>query len=84
MQGVVDASGYELPMSQEQLGDALGLTAVHVNRTIKSLEADGLISRNRRRISFPRWEALREPGRFFEPLSASDATSIVTGYRLRA
>ena len=60
MQGVVNASGYELPMSQEQLGDALGLTAVHVNRTIKSLEADGFISRNRRRISFPRWEALRE------------------------
>ncbi len=51
---------YELPMSQEQLGDALGLTAVHVNRTIKSLEADGLITRNRRRISFPRWDALRE------------------------
>ena len=51
---------YELPMSQEQLGDALGLTAVHVNRTIKSLEADGLIGRNRRRISFPQWDALRE------------------------
>ncbi len=60
MQGLTGADDYELPMSQEQLGDALGLTAVHVNRTIKSLEADGLISRNRRRISFPRWDALRE------------------------
>ena len=27
---------YELPMTQEQLGDATGLTAVHVNRTIKA------------------------------------------------
>ena len=60
MQGLTGAEGYELPMSQEQLGDALGLTAVHVNRTIKSLEADGLIGRNRRRISFPQWDALRE------------------------
>ena len=58
--GLTPGQGYELPMSQEQLGDALGLTAVHVNRTIKSLEADGLITRNRRRISFPRWDALRD------------------------
>jgi len=58
--GLSGDQGYELPMSQEQLGDALGLTAVHVNRTIKSLEADGLITRNRRRVSFPRWDALRD------------------------
>jgi CRP-like cAMP-binding protein len=60
MQGLSDGDGYELPMSQEQLGDALGLTAVHVNRTIKALEADGLILRDRRRISFPRPDTLRE------------------------
>jgi CRP-like cAMP-binding protein len=59
-QGLADQNGYELPMSQEQLGDALGLTAVHVNRTIKSLEADGLIVRDRRHISFPRPDELRE------------------------
>ncbi|MEG3082251.1 Crp/Fnr family transcriptional regulator [Sphingomonas sp. PB2P12] len=64
MQGLTGPDGYELPMSQEQLGDALGLTAVHVNRTIKTLESDGLITRNRRRISFPRWEALREVADF--------------------
>jgi CRP-like cAMP-binding protein len=58
--GLTPGQDYELPMSQEQLGDALGLTAVHVNRTIKSLEADGLLTRNRRRVSFPRWDALRD------------------------
>lgn len=52
--------GYALPMTQEQLGDALGLTAVHVNRTLKLLEADGLITRNKRDVSFPRWDALRD------------------------
>ena len=47
-------------MTQEQLGDALGLTSVHVNRTLKGLESDGLITRNRRFISFPRTDALRD------------------------
>ncbi|MEX6840864.1 Crp/Fnr family transcriptional regulator, partial [Pseudomonas aeruginosa] len=41
---LADAMAYELPMTQEQLGDALGLTPVHVNRVLKSLETDGLIA----------------------------------------
>ena len=56
--------GYSLPMTQEQLGDALGLTAVHVNRTLKSLEADGLIKRNKRDVTFPSWDALRDVADF--------------------
>nr|WP_276588967.1 Crp/Fnr family transcriptional regulator [Sphingomonas sp. GC_Shp_6] len=40
--------GYDLPMTQEEIGDAVGLTAVHVNRTLKQLEAEGLIARTRR------------------------------------
>ena len=34
---------YELPITQEQLADAVALTSVHVNRTLMKLEADGLI-----------------------------------------
>ena len=51
-------------MTQEQLGDAVGLTPVHVNRVIKMLEAEGLISRNKRDISFPDWERMRHVGDF--------------------
>jgi CRP-like cAMP-binding protein len=58
-QGLADETGYELPMTQEQLADALGLTPVHVNRTIMSLEADGFIQRDKRRIRFPDWEKMR-------------------------
>jgi CRP-like cAMP-binding protein len=58
-QGLADETGYELPMTQEQLADALGLTPVHVNRTIMSLEADGFITRDKRRIRFPDWEKMR-------------------------
>jgi CRP-like cAMP-binding protein len=56
--------GYELPMTQEQLADATGLTSVHVNRVLKVLETEGLIVRNRRNISFPDWRRLREVGDF--------------------
>src|SRR4051794_29739923 len=38
-------NNYELPMTQEQIADATGLTAIHVNRTLKALEALKLISR---------------------------------------
>lgn len=33
-----------LPVTQEQIGDALGLTPVHVNRTLKILREDNLVS----------------------------------------
>lgn len=55
---------YELPMTQEQLGDALGLTAVHVNRTLKSLQEDGLIARSKRSVTVASWERLRAAADF--------------------
>ena len=63
-QGLIDGGGFELPITQEQLADAVGLTPVHVNRTLKSLEADGLITRNKRNIVFPSWERMRDVGDF--------------------
>lgn len=59
-QGLVAEYGYELPMTQEQLADATGLTPVHINRTLKRLEAQGLIQRDKRKVSFPDWERLRD------------------------
>jgi CRP-like cAMP-binding protein len=57
-------NGFELPMTQEQLADATGLTSVHVNRVLKGLEVDGLISRQRRMIQFVDWRALQDVGDF--------------------
>jgi CRP-like cAMP-binding protein len=62
--GLGKRDGFELPMTQEQLADATGLTSVHVNRVLKSLEADGLISRRRRHIHFTNWRALQDVGDF--------------------
>jgi len=64
-QGLADPDrGFELPMTQEQLADATGLTPVHVNRVLKTLESEGLIARNRRHIGFPDWRRLRDVGDF--------------------
>jgi CRP-like cAMP-binding protein len=63
--GLGDHTGYELPMTQEQLADATGLTPVHVNRTLKGLDADGLIERtNPRLINIGDWRKLAEAGDF--------------------
>ena len=63
--GLGEQSGYQLPMTQEQLGDVTGLTSVHVNRTLKSLEADGYIERlSPRSITIGDWKKLAEAGDF--------------------
>jgi len=62
--GGADESSFELPMTQEQLGDAVGLTPVHVNRVLKTLGQEGLIQRDRRVISVSDWPRLREASGF--------------------
>ncbi len=55
---------FELPMTQEQLGDVLGLTPVHVNRTLKTLQDEGLIRRSKRSVLVMDWKRLRDAGDF--------------------
>jgi CRP-like cAMP-binding protein len=62
--GLGDGRSCVLPMTQEQIGDAVGLTPVHVNRTLKALVEDGAIERNKREISFSDWERIRHLGDF--------------------
>jgi CRP-like cAMP-binding protein len=65
-QGLAGSDGYTLPMSQEQIGDATGLTAVHVNRMLKELQAEGLVDRLGRAVTFPDPGGLREVADFNE------------------
>ena len=57
-------TNYELPITQEQLADAVALTPVHVNRTLMKLEAEGLITRTKRFISVADWKKLVEVADF--------------------
>ena len=79
--GLTTDHGYELPMTQEQLADATGLTSVHVNRVLKSLEAEGLITRKRRQIHFDDWRALQDAGDFSRRyLHISDQDTLAQTY----
>jgi CRP-like cAMP-binding protein len=56
----------ELPLSQELIGDALGLSQVHVNRTMRELEENGYIARGGRGRITVRFERLAEFSEFHE------------------
>ncbi|MEA3040549.1 MAG: hypothetical protein QOC65_38 [Sphingomonadales bacterium] len=59
-----DEHGYNLPMTQEQIADATGLTPVHVNRVLKELGRQQLIDREKRAVKIVDWERLRHVGDF--------------------
>ena len=63
-QGLSRDGLYELPMTQEQLADATGLTSVHVNRVLQGLQREGLIERDRRMVRFLSWERMRDVADF--------------------
>ena len=45
-------------LTQEEIGDATGLTAVHVNRMLRQIEEDGLIARENGHVTFTNERAL--------------------------
>lgn len=42
--GLGSATGFSCPLSQYMLADAMGLSAVHVNRVLRELREDGLVT----------------------------------------
>jgi CRP-like cAMP-binding protein len=55
---------FTLPVTQMELGEALGLSAVHVNRTLQQLRSEGLFSWQNQEIQILDWEALKRRGSF--------------------
>ncbi len=64
--GAMNGEKFDFPVTQEQLADATGLTAVHTNRTLQSLRRDGLIELSARSLAVVDWDGLRETGDFDE------------------
>jgi CRP-like cAMP-binding protein len=63
--GLGQETDYELPMTQEQIADCVGLTPVHVNRTLKALERERLITRRgTRSVRIGDWNKLAQAGDF--------------------
>jgi CRP-like cAMP-binding protein len=56
--------GFELPMTQVELADALGLTAIHLNRRLKLLREDQLIAYDKRAVRILDFPRLAQVGDF--------------------
>ncbi len=55
---------FDLKLTQEEIGDAIGLTSVHVNRMIRQMEQDGLVSRANGKITLMDIDRLGEIGHY--------------------
>ena len=62
--GLTNDGSYELPVTQAELGDSLGLSTVHVNRSLKTLRDDGLITLRDGRVVIHHWEGIGAAGEF--------------------
>lgn len=56
--GLVSGNSCEFPLTQEHLADAVGLTSVHVNRSLMELRAHGFIVLANRTLTIPDLEPL--------------------------
>ncbi len=75
--GLTDGDSFDLPITQEELGDAMGLTSVHVNRVLRNLRAEGLITYKRNQMSITDISRLRELSDFdSQYLHLNDSRSV--------
>lgn len=62
--GLADETGYALPLTQADLADVTGLTSVHVNRMLKKLRDNGLLTFRGGKVAVGDWEALQRVAEF--------------------
>ena len=62
--GLGTRNEYTLPMTQEHLADCTGMTSVHVNRTLRELDKEGVIARSNQSVTVHDWKRLAHIGDF--------------------
>ena len=62
--GLTDGDQCEWPITQAEIGDALGLSTVHVNRSLQELRGDGLIELGGGSLRILDWNGLKKAGEF--------------------
>lgn len=64
--GLTQGDSFDFPLTQSELAEVLGLTAVHVNRTLQELRRMGLVELHSGRLRIIEWEALKSAALFDE------------------
>ena len=62
--GLTDGQSFDLPLTQTVLGDALGLSTVHVNRLIAEMRREGLVRWTNPRVEILDWPRLAQIAEF--------------------
>ena len=62
--GLTQDHSCNLPITQSEFADALGVTTVHVNRVLQQMRADGLIETKGTQLEIPDWDRLKQVGEF--------------------
>jgi len=62
--GCTSGNSYDFPLTQAELGECLGLTPVHVNRTLQELRRMGLIQLEERRVTILDLDGLQDVAAF--------------------
>lgn len=62
--GMTESDACDWPITQQELGDATGISVVHVNRMLQELRGDGLISLAHRKLKVANWPRLAKVGDF--------------------
>lgn len=61
---MADRHGMHLPLTQEEMADAMGISTVHVNRVLQQLREQGLLGMQGRNTTFPDLARLEEFAEF--------------------
>lgn len=64
--GHTDGASFRLPLTQAKMGEALGLSHVHVNRVLQQLRAEELVIWRQDTVTIPDWKRLCHVG-YFDP-----------------
>jgi hypothetical protein len=62
--GLSDGVTCHFPMTQTELGDAAGLSTVHINRSIRELRKLGLVTWGIHSVTINDWAGLAQVGQF--------------------
>jgi CRP-like cAMP-binding protein len=72
-----DSRPFDLPLTQTELGETVGLTPVSVNRTLQRLRAEGLITLEQKRLTIHDPEKLAAISHFEDNYLHLERTEIV-------
>jgi CRP-like cAMP-binding protein len=62
--GLAKANAFDFPVTQSEIGQATGLSTVHVNRSVMQLRGDGLIILEKNRCTIPNLARLEQAAMF--------------------